>query len=85
MFCPDITIAVGWTKSQESFIYFSEATYAFQEDKPIIPLKIEKDFQPKGWLGFLRGDKKWFDFSGKYPFEDKFEELVKDLGSKGKK
>ena len=72
-------------RDESSSFFFSEATYAREEGKLIIPLKMEKDFKPKGWLGLLQSDKKWFDFSGKYPFEDKFEELVKDLGSKGKK
>ena len=66
-----------------SFI-ISEAEYAFALQKPIIPLLMEKNYKPDGWLGILKGSKLFFDFSGKYPYEKKLEDLIKELGPKGR-
>ena len=63
----------------------SEAEYAFALQKTIIPLLMERNYKPDGWLGILRGSKLFFDFSGKYPYEKKLEELVKELGQRGRK
>ncbi|XP_067664694.1 uncharacterized protein [Haliotis asinina] len=62
----------------------SEAEYAFDLRKPIIPLLLQRDYKPDGWLGLIKGAKLFFDFSGKYPFEKKASELVKELGARGK-
>jgi len=40
----------------------SEAEYAFQLKKPIIPLMMERDYKADGWLGFIVGSKLWIDF-----------------------
>lgn len=37
---------------------------------------MEKGFHPRGWLGILIGSKVFYDFSGKYPFEEKMQELL---------
>jgi hypothetical protein len=60
-------------------IRFSEAEYAFQTRKKIIPLKMEQGYNADGWLGFILGAKLFFDFSGKYPFEDKMSGLIKEM------
>ncbi|KAL8606719.1 hypothetical protein ACOMHN_018753 [Nucella lapillus] len=62
----------------------TEAEYAFQLMRPIIPLLMERSYQPDGWLGILKGSKLFFDFSGKYPYEKKIEDLVKELGHRGR-
>ncbi|KAK7441514.1 hypothetical protein BaRGS_00040569 [Batillaria attramentaria] len=61
----------------------TEAEYAFALNKPIIPLLMERSYRPNGWLGILLGSKLFFDFSGKYPFEKKLDELVRELGHTG--
>lgn len=40
---------------------------------------MEKSFDPSGWLGILIGSKLFFDFSGKYPFEMKMQELLREV------
>ncbi|CAC5383014.1 unnamed protein product [Mytilus coruscus] len=57
----------------------AEAEYAFQLKKKIVPLKLEMNYKPDGWLGFIIGTKLFYDFSGKYPFEKKVNELVREL------
>lgn len=43
---------------------------------------MEKNFKPDGWLGFIIGSRLFFDFSGKYSFESKIEQLLRELHSK---
>ncbi|CAH1780045.1 unnamed protein product [Owenia fusiformis] len=62
----------------------AEAEYAYNLQKPIVPLLMEKGYRADGWLGMLLGTKLFFNFSGKYPFEDKMRELIKELGNQGK-
>ena len=72
-FCCDVFSLV-------SFIHFTEAEYAFQQRKKIVPLMLQRGYRPDGWLGFILGAKLFFDFSGKYPFQDKLSDLLKELG-----
>ena len=58
---------------------FLEAEYAKKLQKIIIPCKLERGYDAKGWLGFLIGSKLFFDFSGKYPFEKKMEDLLREI------
>ena len=56
---------------------FSEAEYAFQQRKKIIPLIMQKGYKPDGWLGMILGAKLFYDFSGKYSFESRISQLLK--------
>ncbi|CAH8518797.1 unnamed protein product [Schistosoma bovis] len=53
----------------------AEAEYTRKLNKPTIFLRVESKFVPSGWLGFMIGESRYIDFSGKYPYEEKFEEL----------
>ncbi|XP_053374676.1 uncharacterized protein LOC123532122 [Mercenaria mercenaria] len=57
----------------------AEANYAFQKQRRIIPLKMERGYQPDGWLGFIIGTLKYYEFSGHYSFDEKMKELIKGL------
>ena len=46
----------------------SEAEYAFNRKKHIVPIKMKKDYTPDGWLGFILGTRLYIDF-GTYEFE----------------
>ncbi|CAF1247868.1 unnamed protein product, partial [Rotaria sordida] len=55
----------------------AEADYAFNRKSKIIPLKVEKDYTPDGWLGFMAGSKIYIDFADKEDEEfDKAYELL---------
>ncbi|KAL3855570.1 hypothetical protein ACJMK2_014777 [Sinanodonta woodiana] len=56
-----------------------EAEYAYQWQKEVVALKMEKDYKPNGWLGFIVGADLFYDFSGRYEFETKCEELLKRM------
>lgn len=49
-----------------------------------MPLLLQRSYKPDGWLGIILGAKLFFDFSGKYNFETKMEDLFRELGDKGK-
>ncbi|VDI33916.1 Hypothetical predicted protein [Mytilus galloprovincialis] len=51
--------------------------YAYTLKKKIIPLKMEKDYKADGWLGFIIGAKLFYEFSGKYEYGDKVNELIR--------
>lgn len=40
----------------------SEAEYAYQRRKRVIPLMMEPSYSPDGWLGIILGSKLWMDF-----------------------
>ncbi|XP_048253618.1 uncharacterized protein LOC124131333 isoform X2 [Haliotis rufescens] len=58
----------------------SEAEYAFDLRKTIVPLLIQKAYKPDGWLGLIARTLNFMDFTGKYLFDQKMSDLVKSLG-----
>lgn len=58
----------------------SEAEYAYQLRKKIIPLMMERRFQPRGWLGIIMGTKLWMDFREDGNLEAGTSQLIKELG-----
>ncbi|CAF1222621.1 unnamed protein product [Rotaria sp. Silwood1] len=59
----------------------AEAEYAFNRKSKIIPLKVEKDYTPDGWLGFMAGSKIYIDFADKEDeeFEKAYELLMAEI------
>ncbi|XP_060569404.1 uncharacterized protein LOC132727835, partial [Ruditapes philippinarum] len=66
-------------KYKHSLFCRSEAEYAFKLGKTVIPLKMERGYDPDGWLGLIAGAKLYFEFSTKYPFEVKMTALLKEI------
>lgn len=62
----------------------TEAEYAYQLRKQIIPLMMEPRFQPSGWLGIIVGTKLWMDFREAQNVEAGTSHLIRELGKKGK-
>jgi len=82
-----VVVLVCYSKKyKESAACRTEAEYAFTLKKPIIPLKMEKDYVPDGWLGALLGSKLYHEFSSlEAPaFASPFPVLVKAIGARGK-
>ncbi len=63
---------------------FAEAEYAFQLKKDIIPLMLEPQYQPDGWLGIVVGAKFWLDFSTKSKVGENANKLLKEIGDRGR-
>ena len=56
--------------------FFSEAEYAFQLRKKIIPLKMEGNYKADGWLGLIIGTELSYDFSEIFLFENKAKDIL---------
>ena len=59
----------------------AEAHYAFQRQRKIVPVLLEKYYKPDGWLLFLVGQLLYVDFT-KYEFSRAMEMLHKELSIK---
>ncbi|KAK3098736.1 hypothetical protein FSP39_022570 [Pinctada imbricata] len=60
----------------------TEAEYTYKLKKETIPLRMQTNYAPDGWLGILIGSKLFYDFSGvKYPIESKYKELLRALNN----
>ena len=66
------------------FYNTTEAEYAFTLHKDIVPLMMESNYRPDGWLGIIMGSKLWIDFSSGQNIRDSVEKLKKELGTRGK-
>ncbi|UJR19088.1 hypothetical protein I4U23_022219 [Adineta vaga] len=55
----------------------AEAEYAYNRKSKMIPIIVEKDYKPDGWLGFMVGSKIYIDFAGKE--DEEFDEAYKLL------
>ena len=62
----------------------SEAEYAYQLRKDIIPLMMERNYRPDGWLGMIVGTKLWIDFRNSYGIEAGVGKLLRELGGRGR-
>ncbi|CAF1410282.1 unnamed protein product [Rotaria magnacalcarata] len=62
----------------------SECTYANDLKRVIIPLRMESNYRPNGWLKVIVGDRLYVDFV-KYDFETAFGDLIKQLERYDKK
>jgi len=56
----------------------AEAHYAFQRERKIVPILLQKHYKPDGWLLFLIGQLLYVDFN-KYEFPRAMEMLLKEL------
>ncbi|XP_077985115.1 uncharacterized protein LOC144439756 [Glandiceps talaboti] len=62
-----------------------EGEYAFQQRKKIVPLMVEENYRPTGWLGAIVGTKFYIDFAKKtQPFGVCVQQLIKQLADDGK-
>jgi hypothetical protein len=57
-----------------------EAEYAVKLQKPIIPLIMQADYNPLGWLGIIIGGKIYYKFAGsKQSFDQTFNQMLKEV------
>ena len=62
----------------------SEAEYAYQLRKDVIPLMMQRNYKADGWLGMLVGTKLWIGFQSKQTVDSGVGKLIKELGGRGK-
>lgn len=79
----DVVLCGISTQYKESTNCRLEGQYAQCQRKLIIPLMLEENYRPKGWLGILMGPKLWYDFTFDLGNKSKFQEsitgVVKDI------
>ena len=68
----------------QTYSSVTEAEYAFQQRKEVIPLLMQPGYVPDGWLGALVGARLYFDFTVETEFEAQALRLVKELGNRGR-
>ena len=57
-----------------------EAEYAVKLQKPIIPLVMQQDYMPLGWLGIIIGGKIYYKFNGpRLNFDQTMSSVVKEI------
>jgi len=61
-----------------------EGEYCVTKKVAFVPLMMQTDYRPDGWLGIALGSKLWYDFSTEGDWESKVAALVKAIGDKGK-
>lgn len=67
---------------QDSSSCRTEGDYAYQLRKSIIPVNLERDFRPSGWLGCLLGTKLSYDLWDETRLEQQMERVAFDLGDR---
>ena len=55
----------------------------------MIPLMMQKDFRPKGWLGLILGTRLWYGFwdadeDSDAAFGRRLDPVVREVGTRGK-
>ncbi|XP_072048011.1 uncharacterized protein [Amphiura filiformis] len=77
-------VLVCFSRSYKSSVNCQgEAIYAREQQKPIIPVKIE-DYTPDGWLGFLIAGKKYIRAYDDNVLDTDMRDLLRELGNKGR-
>ncbi|XP_078360963.1 uncharacterized protein LOC144645308 [Oculina patagonica] len=62
----------------------SEAVYAHERRKDIVPLMMQRNYKADGWLGIIVGGKYWIGFESKHVVDSAVRKLIKELGGRGK-
>ncbi|XP_076801433.1 uncharacterized protein LOC143445919 isoform X1 [Clavelina lepadiformis] len=60
----------------------TEATYAYKLGKPILPLLLQHNYKPDGWLGALLGMKLYLDISQEGSLDKKYDKLLEMIDMK---
>ena len=56
-----------------------EAEYCIQRKVPFIPLILAPGFSPRGWLGILKGQKLYYDFSNSHAFDVSMKGVISEI------
>ncbi|XP_077865675.1 uncharacterized protein LOC100367673 [Saccoglossus kowalevskii] len=62
----------------------TEAEYTYKLRKDFIPIQVQANYSPDGWLGILVGTKLYFDASADSHLNETVSKLIRELGERGK-
>ncbi|GFH21548.1 uncharacterized protein HaLaN_18876, partial [Haematococcus lacustris] len=69
---------------EHSYIASASLLQAFQQRKKIIPVLLERDYKPSGWLGALMGTRLYFPMHDPRTIPRRVPALMKELGEAGR-
>ncbi|XP_072025529.1 uncharacterized protein [Amphiura filiformis] len=75
----DVILICMTEKYKNSKSCRSEAEYAYSHDKKLIPLLMEKDYKPDGWLGILLKIHLYYAFHSSSQFDTSTVQLLKAI------
>lgn len=78
----DVMIVGVCQRYQDSASCRTEGDYAYQLKKSIIPVNLERNFTPSGWLGCLLGTRLSYDLWDENRLEQQMERVAFDLGDR---
>ncbi|XP_075253640.1 uncharacterized protein LOC142345467 isoform X2 [Convolutriloba macropyga] len=56
-----------------------EALYAFDLRKKLVFAKMEEDFTPTGWLGFIQAEHQYYSFYNESDFQENFDNMLANI------
>ncbi|XP_071491518.1 uncharacterized protein [Diadema antillarum] len=62
----------------------TEAEYTYTLRKPIVPLKMQKDYRADGWLGAMLGPKLYIEMYAVEMVERNIDKLVREIANRGR-
>jgi hypothetical protein len=67
-----------------------EANYAHQQELDMIPLMMQQDYKPQGWLGLILGTRMWYamwsaDQDDDAAFESRVDAVLREVGDRGRR
>lgn len=62
-----------------------EAEYAYKLQRPVIPVRVEPDYTPTGWLGMILGFRMIFDLAVPALYQENSSKMIDELGGRGLK
>ncbi|KAI0233086.1 hypothetical protein LSAT2_016644 [Lamellibrachia satsuma] len=71
------------TKYKDSASCRTEGEYAYNNRREIVPVIVEPDYKPDGWLGPLVLNHLYFDFTDDTNFGQKMKELINEIQRRG--
>jgi hypothetical protein len=75
----EVVVVALSSKYQNSKNCRLEGEYAHLNSKTIVPLMMESNFRPTGWLGLIIGGRLWFDFTAEDRHASSYQGLVGEL------
>ena len=87
MYCPSCLWGLHSSSSDTHKICFNlsaEANYAFKLGKPIIPIKVDKDYDADGWLGLCTSMIMYIKAYDDDVLDKGMPSLLRELGNKGR-
>ena len=81
-YCPSVLVHTLVLLLIEYFA--SEAEYVYRLRKDFVPLRLQREYIPDGWLGILVGTRLYFDVYSEDQLDVQVPRLIKELRDRGK-